>query len=342
MNAQNPVTTRLGQETVPPDEAGQIAQIVAIHLSVTDPNEKPLVPRGQHMKAHGCVRARFIVPPGLPASLRHGVFAEPGELSAYIRFSNGKGRDDRQGDAHGMAIKLLKVPGEKLLDDEKDASTQDFVLFDNPIFFIRNVADYVPFMKDFRNLKSPHFSVGKVGSMFKFVFSQDYMWRLLRITGSKRPDSPLRISYWSTTPVSIGPQAVKLQAKPDSAGAPAVAPFDSPDKLRLAMAAQLKDSEARFDLLAQVQSDAVAMPIEDPTVEWTAPWQKVATIHIPAQIFDTPEQQAFGENLSFTPWHSLPEHRPLGGINRARKEIYRALSKQRHELNGVPRSEPTQ
>jgi hypothetical protein len=341
MNAQNSVTPGLGQETTPPGEAEQIAKIVAIHLSVTDPKEKPFVPRGQHMKAHGYVRAKFVIAPGLPDSLRHGVFAEPREFAGYIRFSNGKGRDDRQGDAHGMAIKLLNVPGEKLLDDEKDAKTQDFILIDNPVFFIRNVAEYVPFMEDFRNLRAPRFSLAKVGSILKVLFSQKEMWRLLRVTGSKKPDSPLRISYWSTTPLSIGPHAVKLQAKPDLAGAPDLARFDSPDKLRLAMAAHLKDHEARFDLLAQVQSDAVTMPIEDPTVEWTSPWQKVATIHIPAQNFDTPEQQSFGENLSFTPWHALPAHRPLGGINRTRKEVYRAISKQRHELNGVPRREPT-
>ena len=234
MNAETADKPGLGQETVPPEEARQIAQIVSIHLSVTDPNEKPFVPRGQHMKAHGCVRARVVVPDGLPESLRHGVFAGPREWSAFIRFSNGKGRDDRQGDAHGMAIKLLGVPGQKMLEDEKDATTQDFVLFDNPIFFIRDVADYVPFMEDFRNLRSPRLSLGKIGSLFKFLFSQEYMWRLLRVTGSKKPDSPLRISYWSTTPLSIGPSAVKLQAKPDLAGAPAAASFDSPDKLRLA------------------------------------------------------------------------------------------------------------
>ena len=100
------------------------------------------------------LRARFEVLPDLPAALRHGVFAEPRAFDAYVRFSNGKGWDDRLGDAHGMAIKLLGVPGEKLLEDEKDATTQDFVLFDNPVFFIKNVADYVPFMEDFRNLKA--------------------------------------------------------------------------------------------------------------------------------------------------------------------------------------------
>jgi hypothetical protein len=331
----------LGEESVPPGEERQIAQIVAIHLSVTDPNEKPVVPRGQHMKGHGCVRARFVVPADLPEGLRHGIFAAPGEFDGYVRFSNGKGWDDRQPDAHGMAIKLVGVPGAKVLEDERDATTQDFVLFDNPVFFIRDVADYVPFMEDFRRLKSKGLSLGKIVAGLKLLFSPDYKWRLLRQTGSKRPDSPLTISYWSTTPAKLGPSAVKYRATPDLAGAPAVAPADSPDKFRLALAAHLKGHEARFDFQVQVQTDPVAMPVEDPTVEWTAPWQTVARIVIPPQVFDTPEQQKFGENLSFTPWHTLPEHRPLGGINRARKAIYRAISQQRHELNGVPRREPT-
>jgi hypothetical protein len=332
----------LGQERVPPGEAEQIQQIVAIHLSVTDPAEKPLVHRGQHMKGHGVVRAEFTVLPDLPPALRHGVFAQPRTFNAYIRYSNGKGWDDRQADAHGMAIKLLGVPGEKLLEDEKDATTQDFILFDNEIFFIRDVADYVPFMEDFRRLKSPGLTLGKIIAGCKLLFSPDYRWRLLRAAGSKKPDSPLRITYWSTTPAKLGPSAVKYRAVPDLAAAPAPAAVDSPDKLRLAMAAQLSAHEARFDFAVQVQNDPIAQPVEDPTVPWDAPWEKVATIRIPPQTFDSPEQMKFGEDLSFTPWHSLPEHRPLGGIQRARKEVYRAISQQRHELNGVPRREPVE
>ena len=331
----------LGQESIPVGEADGIAKIVAIHLSVTDPNEKPLVPRGQHMKGHGCVRAKFEIAPDLPAALRHGVFAQPRVFDAYVRFSNGKGWDDRQGDAHGMAIKLLGVPGEKLLADEKDATTQDFILFDNPVFFIRDVADYVPFMGDFRNLKASGITFGKIVAGLKLFFSPYYMWRLLRITGSKKPDSPLRITYWSTTPYRLGDAAVKYRATPDLAGAPPVYQVDSPDKLRLAAVAHLKDHEARFDFFVQVQTDPATMPVEDPTVEWNGPYQKVATLRIPPQQFDTTERKSFGENLSFTPWHSLPDHRPLGGINRARRDIYLAISKQRHELNGVPRREPT-
>jgi hypothetical protein len=342
MGSQHPAQPGLGQEVMPPGEAGQINQIVVIHLAVTNPGEKPVVPRGQHMKGHGCVRAKFAVMADLPEPLRYGVFASPREFDAYVRFSNGKGWDDRQPDAHGMAIKLLGVVGEKLLEDEKDATTQDFVLFDHPVFFIRNVADYVPFMGDFRNLKAPGLTFGKIVAGIKLLFSPDYKWRLLRVTGSKKPDNPLRINYWSTTPSKLGSSAVKYKASPDLDASPLTTEIDSPDKFRLAMAAHLGGNEARFDFLVQVQSDPVAMPVEDPTVEWDAPWHKVATIRILPQSFDSPEQMRFGEHLSFTPWHSLPEHRPLGGINRARKEIYRAIAAQRHELNGVPRREPTE
>jgi len=56
---------------------------------------------------------------------------------------------------------------------------------------------------------------------------------------------------------------------------------------------------------------------------------------------DSEAQMDFGENLSFTPWHCLPDHRPLGNINRVRMEIYRNLSMFRHAHNDKPRKEPT-
>ena len=61
----------------------------------------------------------------------------------------------------------------------------------------------------------------------------------------------------------------------------------------------------------------------------------------PAQGFESPDQQKFCENLSMNPWHAVPEHRPLGGINRVRQVVYAAISKLRHDLNGAPRTEPT-
>jgi prostaglandin-endoperoxide synthase 2 len=67
----------------------------------------------------------------------------------------------------------------------------------------------------------------------------------------------------------------------------------------------------------------------------------VARLIIPSQGFDT-AGRAFGENLSFSPWHGLDAHRPLGGINRVRRTVYQTISRVRHEINGVPGAEPKQ
>ncbi len=89
--------------------------------------------------------------------------------------------------------------------------------------------------------------------------------------------------------------------------------------------------------------DAARTPIEDATIEWLeseAPLERVATLTIHSQRFDSPEQMALAEHLSFTPWHTLPAHEPIGAVNRARRAVYEAISTYRHARNGVPRVEP--
>ncbi len=86
-----------------------------------------------------------------------------------------------------------------------------------------------------------------------------------------------------------------------------------------------------------------SMDVEDSRIEWKesqAPFVTVATIRIPKQTFDTAEQNAFCENLSFTPWHALPEHKPLGVTNRLRMIIYQHISQLRHQMNGIRPQEP--
>lgn len=94
----------------------------------------------------------------------------------------------------------------------------------------------------------------------------------------------------------------------------------------------------------QLQTDVVAMPIEDATRRWdehASPWIKVATLRIPAQAFESAEQLELGEKLPFSPWHGINAHRPLGGINRARRLLYEVMSSRRLELNGSVSREPT-
>ena len=67
--------------------------------------------RDAHSKAHGCLRAEFIVNDNVPPELRIGVFAVPRSYDAWIRFSSSANsvRPDTKRDVLGMAIKLLDV-----------------------------------------------------------------------------------------------------------------------------------------------------------------------------------------------------------------------------------------
>jgi hypothetical protein len=331
---------RIGEETIPSGEAAQIAEIVALMREIQearDAKQDP-VPRNVHPKQHGCVRAELIVDSELSATLRQGIFREERSYPAFVRFSNAKQRDDRLPDGHGMAIKLLGVPGPKILGT--DADTQDFVLIDHPVFFARDVADFLPLMHDFRRLLLGGASA-KTWTVLKGLLSPNERFRLVRKAAAKRPNNPLEIQYWSTTPIRFGSTAAKFSLRPRIDRLPE-APANSPDKLRLAMAAHLRKQEARFDFLLQLQTNPQTMPVEDATVAWEdAEFTKVATLRIPQQSFESPDQIQFGENLSFTPWHALEDHRPLGGINRARLQIYEAMAARRRELNGAIQREPT-
>jgi hypothetical protein len=65
--------------------------------------------------------------------------------------------------------------------------------------------------------------------------------------------------------------------------------------------------------------------VEDPLVVWDEsqpPFQGVVIIRIPTHDIDAGGRVEIAENLAFAPWHALPEHRPLGANNRARRIIY--------------------
>jgi len=294
--------------------------------------------RGAHPKHHGCVKARFIVAPDLPESLRIGVFEKPRTYPAFVRFSNGSSsvQSDWIKDARGMAIKIMDVGGKKILEDEAHATTQDFLFISHPVLPAGDVKGFFTFADAATN-----------GSLFWFFFNplSPHLKELgIAIKMLDRHSSPLKIKYWSTTPYLFGPgRAVKYAVFPSDGVSANVPENPSEDYLREVMQENLRQEAVSFEFMLQFQTDPEKMPVEDARIEWSeslSPFIKVATLKIDAQIFDTQEQMDCCENLSFTPWHSLAEHRPLGGINRARKEIYRELSIFRHERNGKKRKEP--
>jgi hypothetical protein len=290
-----------------------------------------------HTKMHGCVKAQFVVEQELPDHLRIGVFSIPRTYNAWVRFSNANTipKPDKKKDVRGIAIKLMGVPGEKLLNQERYEQTQDFLLMNSETFFSRNV-------EEFSKLLSAATSRKKV-KLLLYALNPAHWSLLKRVAASNKPCSnPVAIAYWSTQPYQFGSTdvAVKYHLRPSPDNVIVNEDLQEDDYLRINLAQTLYDHAAEFDFYVQLQSDPDAMPIEDPTIPWESPYVKLATLVIPPQTFDDPGQLAFGENLSFNSWHSLPEHRPLGSFNRVRKRVYEALSAYRHENNHAPVFEP--
>jgi hypothetical protein len=329
---------------VPPDEEAYTSRIVAASVAMIDGAHvqgRPFT-RDVHSKAHGCIKARLDVGE-LEPRLRHGLFARAGSYDAWLRFSSGNTLVQSDGirDARGFALKVMGVPGEKLLPAEKDATTQDFVMINSPRFFVRTLPDYEEFAAALAR-----------GSRYGWFFGgpswKPWRWHVRELYLAGRtlqppPASLLQTQFHSLSAYRLGPsQFVKYSARPCDARKPPRG--DKGDnRLRDALVAALAQGEGCFDLLVQLQVAGKNMPVEDSTVLWSekdSAFLKAARVTIPRQVFATPEQDAFCENLSFTPWHALPDHEPVGVMNRIRRAVYQEISRYRHAKNAAPRAEP--
>ena len=297
--------------------------------------------RGGNTKTHGIVRGEFVVHDGLPAELRHGIYSHPHTYRAWVRFS-GPGPyvtpDIEDVGFMSIAIKLMGVPGPKLMDEEK--STQDMFGVSTPTFVTPDVE---------ANAQLQIESV-KNASLFYFVnFHRPHLLDfIMQGLWIKTQSSPFEAPYFSCVPYLLGDgQAMQYSVWPKSKKRTPIPrlPLRPPDDyLRDAMVASLAQEDVEFDIRLQLQTDPHLMPIENNAVLWPeklSPRVPVATLRIPRQKFNSPAQMEFAKRLSYNPWHCIAENRPLGNQSRARRRMYWELSKLRHTMNRVPHYEPT-
>jgi len=297
--------------------------------------------RGGNTKTQGIVRAEFIVHDSLPANLRQGIYAQPRAYRAWVRFAGPGPYVTPDIDDVGfmsMSIKLMGVPGPKLMDEEK--FTQDMFGVSTPTFVTPDVkANAHLQIKSLQNAQIFHF----------LNFSQPHVLDLItQGLWTKTQSSPFEAPYFSCVPYLLGEgHAMQYSMWPTTKKRTRIPrlPFRPPDDyLRNAMVTTLAGGDVDFDIRLQLQTDPHRMPIENNSVLWSeklSPRISVATLHIPRQKFDSPAQMQFAKRLSYNPWHSIAEHRPLGNQSRARKRMYWTLAQLRHTMNGVPHYEPT-
>jgi hypothetical protein len=223
-----------------------------------------------------------------------------------------------------MAIKVLGVPGKKLVAGLQDAQTQDFSMIQGPAISFGNSDGFMFFTA---GADRPLTLLPR--AMFKFgpLKTMSMLRHFFRSVGQKVP-SLATLRYWSAVPIQFGDHAVKYSATPHP---PLDAPpqGDQPIHLGDELKARLKKGPIQFQLSVQFYCDAERTPIEDASVEWReedSPFVPMALVTLPAQDLDSAEgvrQQDYVETLAFDPWHAPTEFRPLGDIMRARGHIYR-------------------
>ncbi|MBV8817217.1 MAG: catalase family protein [Acidobacteriaceae bacterium] len=297
--------------------------------------------RGGNTKTHGIVRGEFIVHDNLPPQLRHGIYKEPKTYRAWVRFSGPGPYITPDIDDVGfmsISIKLMGVPGPKLMDDEK--FTQDMFGVSTPTFVTPDTrANSQLQIQSLRNTQ-----------IFYFVNLREHHVLDLIMQGLwiKTQSSPFEAPYFSCVPYLLGEgQAMQYSVWPKRQRRTPIPrlPFRPPDDyLRQAMVKTLDQEDVEFDIRLQLQTDPHLMPIENNAVLWPeklSPRISAATLRIPRQKFDSPPQFDFARKLSYNPWHCIAEHRPLGNQSRARKRMYWTLSSLRRSMNGTPLYEPT-
>ena len=265
--------------------------------------------------------------------------------------------DERKNSSRGMAIKVLDVEGEMLSEDNGHAN-QDFLMINTPEFAIANVRDYlrlnrVLMLSERGDVAAPFFlpltgaspPPGALADIFK-DFDDDDRARTGKSLGlitekieKQTVRNPLEVQYFGAAPFGFGPErAMKFSAAPcgepreQAPFKPIVAGDPSRDYLREALVKTMQGEEdVCFNFMIQLAGvDKVAdLGIEDATTTWELDHEPVALITIPAPQDPEANERDQCEAMAFSPWHSLAAHRPLGGINRLRQQVYIESAKHR-------------
>jgi choline dehydrogenase-like flavoprotein len=347
----------------PDDEDQTIRDIITLFTGKVEEQYKdePLFLRDTHPKANACVRADFIIEDNLPDNLKVGVFKGKanGELTykSWIRFSNSADHvtPDTADDFRGLAIKLFGVEGQKLPipspgsglpDDDDEKYTQDFLFIAHDAFFAGNAQHFHDFFEATVKGGGSTNPMQNPRVIWHFLTHPHGLWNVLR--GARSYPSISDIKWFSAAPFKLGDAEVKYIVLPGEERQfhPPTADRTSDDYLKVRLKDRLDPVTGRGMWLTfniQKRTDP-SQPIDNTLIAWgedEAPWTKVAKIYIYPQSFTSPEQADFCETITFNPWHSLPVHEPLGGINKARRDAMFVLQGARLSANNRQRFAPT-
>jgi len=310
--------------------------------------------RGVHAKSHGLLNAELIIEPGLPPVLAQGLFAQAGRYPVIMRFSTTPGDilPDSVTTPRGVALKVFGVTGERLPD--ADGSTQDFVLVNGKAFGTPDARKFLANLKLLAATTDKAEGLKKVlsGALRGAEHVAEALGRespTLRRLGGYPETQILGDSFFSQAPIRYGDYVAKIGLVPVSPELVALTGkhlklTGRPTGLRDSVVDFFRDHRGEWELRVQLCTNLDTMPIENAAKVWPedqSPYLTVARLVAGPQVGWSQARADVGDDaLSFSPWHGLAAHRPLGSIMRLRKQVYEASARFRREHNGRPLHEP--
>lgn len=348
-----PLRYRPDVEHYEADEAATADALVETLLSISETTYKDSghAIRSVHAKSHALLEGEIEILSALPPVLAQGLFATPATYPVTMRISTIPGDilDDNVSLPRGLALKIKDVPGQRL-EGSQDETSQDFVMVNGPVFGAKTGKDFLKTLKLVASTTDKAEGAKKLlSTVLQGVESLVELFggkssTLIQLGGHPETN-PLGEAYFTQVPVLYGDYIAKMALFPVSPELTALtdAKVDlsgEPDGLRKAANGFFQSHGGVWELRAQLCTDIETMPVEDPTVEWpqeASPFITVARITVkPQDAWSEAKSQAIDDALSFSPWHGLAAHRPLGSIMRLRKPTYQASARYRFAHNGCP------
>ncbi len=311
--------------------------------------------RSVHAKAHGVLEGTLTVDAGLAPELTQGLFATPGTHKVLMRLSTNAGDilPDVIGLPRGLAMKVFDVPGERLPGSEGTA--QDFIMINGKVFVAPTAEKFLGNLKMLAKTTDRLEGTKKaVSAVLRGVRSAVEAVGVeapaaIKSLGGAPNVEPLGETYYSVAAFRYGDYIAKFSLKPV---APAMQALRGKviriegreDAIREEVQKEMRGIDAEWEFRVQLCRDLEKQPVEDATVEWNeaaAPFVKVGTVRVAAQdSWEAERVRRINEQTRFSVWTGIAAHRPLGNVNRARKETYRHSADFRARVNGCPYHEP--
>jgi catalase len=346
-------------ENVTFDELSRTMQHITRHMATRYRHAY----RPVHAKSHGLLTGTLEVLPNLTEPLSQGLFTAGASYPVIMRFSTNPGDllADNVSSPRGLAIKVLNVEGHKVANHTGE-NTQDFACINTDVFTAPDAKGFLEQVKLFdKTLDIPE---GVKHAVSVAARATNTVLKAVHIPSATlegigaSATHILGETYTTVAPLRYGDYVAKIGVTPSSPNIKALtgkhidlgADYNALEELiKKFFRHETAVWEVNVQLALEPEKPSLEekdkdFPIEVADKHWPedkSPWRTVAHLTVsPQDSYSDARQLYVDEFLSFSPWHALEAHRPLGGVMRSRLKAYEEAAKYRAQRNQRERIEP--